>query len=102
MPSSADGPSCPSAGRLHPEPPAAFVPFRDSVKGRSVLSGMRQAMGIVRGITLCFVVALSLSSPALSSSRFMPGKFNSLGIIAPSEYGRTTPKRLAIGILRLG
>lgn len=102
MPSSGDGHSCPSAGWLHAEPPAALVSSRDAVYGRSVLSGMRQAMGIVRGITLCFVVTLSLSSPALSSSRFMPGKFNSQGITAPSEYGRTTPKRLGIGILRLG
>lgn len=39
-------------------------------------------MDIVRGIKACFVVALSLSSPALSSSRFTQGKFKSLEIAA--------------------
>lgn len=46
---------------------------------------MRQALDIVGGIKVCFVVTLSLSSLALRSSRSMQGKFNPLETTAPTE-----------------
>lgn len=61
-------------------------------RGRSVLAGMRQALNIVRGIKVCFMLTLSLSSLALRSNRFMRGKLDPLEITGPCEYGRIHPK----------
>lgn len=58
----------------------------------SVLPGMTPAVDIVRGIKVCFVVTLSLSSPALSASRFMQGKFKSPEITA--QQNQTLTPRL--------
>lgn len=94
--SSVDGCSCPSAGgasscRSHL---LLWSRAQTRFRGRSVLAGMRQALDIVRGIKVCFMLTLSLSSLALRSNRFMRGKLDPLEITASCEYGRIHPKEV--------
>lgn len=89
-----DGCSCPSAGgaSLRQGHLLLWSRAQTCFRGRSVLAGMRQALHIVRGIKVCFMLTLSLSSLALRSNRFMRGKLDPLEITPPCEYGRIHPK----------